>query len=182
MKFSELASRYSKALFDLSRETNTQDKIFSELRGFEQILIKNPEFEAFLTHPLVRSEDKETVLSKALENAGMKAETVNFILLLARKNRLGMFSQIVEAFENQTDESHGVTRGQVKSATVLNPSEREDLEKTVSKFTGKQVILSYKEDPSLIGGVVAQVGSYTFDDSLSSHLTRLKEEINRRTQ
>lgn len=182
MKFSELASRYSKALFDLSRETNTQDKIFSELRGFEQILIKNPEFEAFLTHPLVRSEDKETVLSKALENAGMKAETVNFILLLARKNRLGMFSQIVEAFENQTDESHGVTRGQVKSATVLNPSEREDLEKTVSKFTGKQVILSYKEDPLLIGGVVAQVGSYTFDDSLSSHLTRLKEEINRRTQ
>lgn len=181
MKFSELASRYSKALFDLSKETNTQDKIFSELRGFEQILAKNPEFEAFLTHPLVRSEDKENVLSKALENAGMKVETVNFILLLARKNRLGMFSQIVEAFENQTDESHGVTRGQVKSATVLNPSEREDLEKTVSKFTGKQVILSYKEDPSLIGGVVAQVGSYTFDDSLSSHLTRLKEEINRRT-
>lgn len=182
MKFSELASRYSKALFEISKEGNKQDKVFAELRAFGEMLEKHAELKDFLVHPLVRSEDKETSLSQALAKADMSTETKNFLLLLARKDRLSLFDQIVDAFENETDESHGVTRGQVRSAGVLAPNEREALEKTVSKVTGKQVILTYKEDPSLIGGVVAQVGSYTFDDSLSSHLTRLKEEINRRTQ
>jgi F-type H+-transporting ATPase subunit delta len=181
MKFSEIASRYSKALFDLSKEKEQQDKVFSEIRAIADLLNKHGELKDFLVSPLIRVEDKETALKAALEKAGLSEESMNFLLLLARKDRFDIFDEIVESYQFQTDESHGVTRGQVRSAAVLSPSEREDVEKTVSKITGKRVILSYKEDPGLIGGVVAQVGSFTFDDSLSSHLTRLKEEINRRT-
>ncbi len=181
MKFSGLAARYSKALFEIAKDSGQQDKIFAEIRGFADILEKNADFKNFLTSPLIRKEDKEASLKAALQNAGLSEDTKNFFLLLARKGRIDLFAEIVESFQFQTDESHGVTRGHVKSAAILNPNEREEVEKTVSKVTGKRVILSYKEDPSLIGGVVAQVGSYTFDDSLSSHLTRLKEEINRRT-
>ena len=181
MKFSGLAARYSKALFEIAKESGQQDKVFAEVRAFSELLDKSPEFKEFLTSPLIRKEDKEASLKAALQNAGLSDDTKNFFLLLARKGRIGLFSQILESFQFQTDESHGVTRGQVKSAAILSPNERDEVEKTVSKVTGKRVILSYKEDPALIGGVVAQVGSYTFDDSLSSHLTRLKEEINRRT-
>lgn len=181
MKNTVLAARYSKALFELAKETNEQDKIFSEIRALADVLDKNPELKSFLTSPLVKADKKESALQAALENSGLSEKTKNFLYLLASNNRLGIFSEIVSAFQLEADESHGVTRGQVNSATVLNSSEREAVEKTVSQITGKRVILSYHEDPSLIGGVVAKVGSFTFDDSLSSHLTRLKEEINRRT-
>lgn len=181
MKFSELASRYSKALFELAKESGDQEKVFGEVRAFSDLLEKNEEIKSFLTNPLIKSEDKEAALQKALNNSGIGDLAKNFLLVLAQKDRLELFEEIVEALQFQTDEAHGVTRGLVRSATVLGPSEREGVEKTVSKVTGKQVILTYKEDPTLIGGVVAQVGSFTFDDSLASHLTRLKEEINRRT-
>jgi F-type H+-transporting ATPase subunit delta len=44
----------------------------------------------------------------------------------------------------------------------------------------KKIILTYKEDPTLLGGVVAQVGGWTFDDSIETHLIKMNEELNRR--
>ena len=67
----------------------------------------------------------------------------------------------------------------MRSATVLAPEERKQIETLVSRATKKQVILSYKEDPSLVGGLVAEVGSFTFDDSLISHLKRINEQLTR---
>ena len=103
----------------------------------------------------------------------------NFMLLLGMKNRLSLFADIVTSYQSIADEAHGVTRGVVRSATVLAPDERKRIEELVGRATKKQVILTYKEDPSLLGGLIAEVGSFTFDDSLSSHLTRINEQLNR---
>ena len=59
-------------------------------------------------------------------------------------------------------------------------TQRQQIEATVEKVLKKKVIMTYKVDPSVIGGLVAQAGSYTFDDSLNSHLQRLNDELKRR--
>jgi F-type H+-transporting ATPase subunit delta len=105
----------------------------------------------------------------------------NGLLLLAHKNRLNLFFDIVDAFEEISDLDHGVTRGTVKSAKALGPEARNKIEATVNKVTGKKVILNYTEDADLLGGMMAQVGGWTFDDSLETHLTRMSEDLNRRT-
>jgi F-type H+-transporting ATPase subunit delta len=92
---------------------------------------------------------------------------------------LGLFHDIVTSYEVIADEAHGVTRGTVRSATVLGPEDRKRIEELVSKATKKQVILTYKEDPALVGGLVAEVGSFTFDDSITSHLKRINEQLTR---
>jgi F-type H+-transporting ATPase subunit delta len=88
---------------------------------------------------------------------------------------------MVSAFETISDEDHGVTRGNVRSAATLSPESRQQIEDTVTKVTKKKVILNFTEDPKLLGGMVAQVGGWTFDDSLETHLTRMSEDLNRRT-
>jgi F-type H+-transporting ATPase subunit delta len=50
----------------------------------------------------------------------------------------------------------------------------------VAQVTGKKVILEYKEDASLLGGLIAEVGSLTFDDSLETQLRTMNEELKRR--
>jgi F-type H+-transporting ATPase subunit delta len=62
----------------------------------------------------------------------------------------------------------------------LGPEQRQLLETRISKVTGKKVILEYKTDESLLGGLVAEVGSLTFDDSLDTQLKLLNEELKRR--
>ena len=63
----------------------------------------------------------------------------------------------------------------------LAPEERQRLEKTIEGVLNKKVILTYKVDPSVIGGLIASVRSFTFDDSIDSHLKRMNEELKRRT-
>ena len=181
MKHTEVSSRYASALYDLALESNTQDNIFAELRAVKKLFEKEVEIKNFISSVLVKPSDKEEAIKKAITDKGLSKETESFLLLLAKKNRLSLFDDIVGAYQDRADADHGVTRGTVQTTTVLSPEERHNVEKFVSEATGKKVILTYTEEPSLIGGLTVQVGSYKFDDTLASHLRRLKEELKRST-
>ncbi|MCB0364241.1 MAG: ATP synthase F1 subunit delta [Bdellovibrionaceae bacterium] len=179
MAVSEVATRYAKALFDLAAENNNAKPALEQMRALKNIFEKDQELLGFLKSPLIKTEEKEKSLAQALKGAGLLNEVESFLLLLAGKNRLPLFSEILTAYQTLTDEANGVTRGVVRSATVLSQNDRKRIEETVSKYTNKNVILTYKEDEELLGGLIAEVGSYTFDDTLTSHLKRLNEELKR---
>lgn len=181
MRVSELASRYAKALFELAVDNKTQEKVFDDLRQLEQVFTKDSDVHAFLTSPLIKPDERETVLKKALENKGVGKETFELVLLLARKDRLALFGDLVRAYQEESDAANNVCRGVVRSAVALGQTERQRIEETVERVLNKKVIMTYKVDPSVIGGLVAQVGSYTFDDSIASHLRRMNEDLKRRT-
>lgn len=174
-----LATRYAKAIYNLAKEKNEQDSVFAEMRVIDEAFWGDKEISDFIHTPMIRPSDKVDAMEKLLAKVKVSETLKNFLLLLTRKNRLAIFADVVSAYQTIADESHGVTRGTVRSAAVLSPEDRKRIEEIVSKATKKQVILTYKEDPSLLGGLVAEVGSYTFDDSLTSHLTRINEQLNR---
>ncbi len=177
----ELAKRYAKAVSDLAIANKNQDKVFSDLRELGRIFAENETVVNFLTTPLIKSAEREAVLRKVMDGNGVSLEAMNLVLLLAEKDRLILFPEVVRAFEAESDLVNNVCRGTVRSATLLDPKERQSIEAKVEQVLNKKVIMSYKVDPGVIGGLVAQVGSYTFDDSISAHLKRMNEELNRRT-
>lgn len=177
---SEVARRYARAFFELSKAAQTLDIVFSELRTLRDILNEDQSIQDYFTSPVIAPDQKISAIKAALSGK-ISSEVLSALLLLAQKNRLGLFSEIVEAFESINDDDHGVTRGTVRSATVLSGEARQKLQETVSNVTKKKVILNFTEDPKLMGGMVAQVGGWTFDDSLETHLTRMSEELNRRS-
>lgn len=180
MKVSELANRYAKAIFELAVDNRSQDKVFGDLRELSRVFAEDKNVHEFLTSPLVTADQRVALLEKALENKGVSKEVVDLVFLLARKDRLGVFGEIVQAFESEADAANNVARGTVRSATTLGQDDRKRIEDQVERVLKKKVILSYKVDPSVIGGLVAQVGSYTFDDSIAAHLKRMNEELKRR--
>ena len=177
-----LASRYARALYNLAQEKNEQDVVFAQMRVINEAFSGDKDIAQFLFSPVVRPAEKVQALEKLTDALPLSEAMKNFVLLLGKKNRLGIFKEIMTAFEFINDEAHGVTRGTVRSATVLAPEERKRIETLVGRATKKQVILTYKEDPSLLGGLVAEVGSFTFDDSLTSHLKRINEQLTRSVQ
>lgn len=181
MKNLMLAHRYAKALYNLAKDHNEQDVVFDQMRIVNSAFKNDKEVGSFLASPLVKPNEKVEILEKASASIKMSPTLKNFLLLLAKKGRLGVFDEILVAFQQIADEANGVTRGTVRSATVLAPEERKRIETLVSRATRKQVIMSYKEDPELLGGLVAEVGSFTFDDSLVSHLKRINEQLTRST-
>lgn len=179
MSVSEVSKRYAKAVYEMAKANGTVEKVLNEIRAIKQVLETDKAIHDFFSTPMVAPEQK-TAAIKAAFSGKLSIETVNTLTLLAEKNRLLIFEDLVSAFEMISDLDHGVMRGQVRSAATLSPESRKNIEDIVAKVTKQKVILNFTEDKSLLGGMVAQVGGWTFDDSLESHLKRINEDLNRR--
>lgn len=176
----EVSRRYARALYDLVKTNKTSEKVFAELRSLKESFTAEKSIHDFVLSPLVAPDQKVAALKAALSGK-VSEEIVNLLYLLAENARMEIFGEIVDAFEVISDEDHGVSRGVVKSAAKLLPEARKKIETTVEKVTHKKVILNYEEDPKLLGGMVAQVGGWTFDDSLETQLMKMSESLNRST-
>jgi F-type H+-transporting ATPase subunit delta len=180
MRSTEAASRYAKALYELARDAKRIDPVLNELREFATAMQKDKQLHGFLTGPLVSSQEHAKALETLFGKKQFSEETKGLLTLLARKRRFELLADIATSFQSIVDEALGVARGQVYSATTLFPEDRQRLEITISKYTAKKAVLEYHEDKSLLGGLVAKVGSYTFDDSLETQLRLMKEDLKKR--
>ena len=180
MKSQEASQRYAKALYRLATESKKLDETLNQLREFATAVEKDQQLSYFFTAPVVNADDQKEALRKFFEKKQFTEEMKSLLLLLAEKKRLGLLSDIALAFQAVVDESRGVARGQVVSAATLFPEERQKLEATISKYTGKKAVLEYHENRDLLGGLVAKVGSYTFDDSLDTQLRTMNDALTKR--
>lgn len=177
MKNQVVAERYARALYELAAEQKIEEKLLNELRETSKAFEAAKEDFDSLISPTVSTEDRRKVISAMFSEKSTSDLFRSFIQLLVSKDRLGLFQDITVAYQHQSDQQHGVTRGVVRSPAPLKPEERTRLEEIVSRVTNKKAILEYKQSPELIGGMLAQVGSYTFDDSLDTQLRLLYENL-----
>jgi len=179
MNSSQLSQRYAKALFELAKEAKNESLIYSELLALEKEIFGSKDFKNFIESPLVKASEKEKSLAQALEKSSLSDTVKTFCLLLAKNGRLAIFSEVVGAYQAYADEEKGIVRGVVKAPQVLGCEEQKAIRDQVQKVVGKAPELHFEVDTDLIGGLTAKVGSYTFDDSLSGHLRRMNEQLNR---
>ena len=176
----EAAQRYAKALFEIAKGSNQVETILNEIRELNQAIQKDPTSRDFFSTPVSKCEDQKKVLEKIFTEKKFSEATKNLTLLLAEKRRMNLLPQIASCFQTAVDSSQNIDRGVVKSAATLYPEDRQRLEKIISRYTGRKAVLEYQEDKQLLGGLVAKVGSFTFDDSLETQLRLMKEELRKR--
>lgn len=177
IQVSQIAAKYAKALFQVC---NDHEAVLKQLKVIEGIITSDAQILELFSSHLVTDLQKFDIIKKSFENKGLLNECFNLVLVLAEKGRISIIKDVLLAFESLVDLKNGVTRGTVKSSTALDSEEKINIENVVSKVTQKKVILSFSEDSKLVGGVVAQVGGWTIEDTVESHMTRLKEDLNRR--
>src|SRR6187399_2519706 len=154
MRVQEAAQRYAKALFSMAKENKSVEVALDELREINSAIQKDGELKYFFSVPTVKAEDQKKVFQKVFEQKKIREEVRNLLLLLVDKRRMGLLPQIASAFQSVVDNSQGVDRGVVKSATTLFPEDRNRVENIISRYTRKKAVLEYQEDRSLLGGLV----------------------------
>lgn len=176
MSTSDVSKRYAKALFAVSRESNSHPKTLANLNAIAGA-IANPDVTNFLRDPQIESSKKTAAIVNTVEKAGATENVKSFVKLVMNRGRAEMLPQIAQAYEQLMDDESGLTKGEVFSAKPLGADVVTSLENKISTILKKKIVLKFKEDPTVIGGVVAKVGGWTFDDSLDLHLKKLKEEL-----
>jgi len=173
-----IARRYAKALFAVARETDALAATAGELDRLASIAAA-PEVAEALANPLL-SETRRRQLAVAIsEDLALRAETRNFVCVLADHKRLDQLTGIADQFHRLLDRHLGQVRATLTSST---PLASEDVDRVVAAFaakTGKKVLAETRVDPGLLGGVVVDIEGKVYDGSLRNQLRGLAESIAR---
>ena len=177
MSIETIARRYATALADVVTASGGTEIVKSELRAWEQMISGNPDLQSVFRNPSIQHSSKERILDSLLAKVKPSKTTSNFLRVLLRNSRLTELREINDKFDAVLEERSGSVVAEVKTARELSVAQANELKTNLERLTGKQVKLNYSIDPSLIGGVVTQIGSTIYDSSVRTQLENLKEEL-----
>ena len=179
MKNLTIARRYAKALLIVGKEDGQAETYGDELDGFAKLMAKEKELEQAITNPLYGASGRKKVLETVIDKVGVSKIVASFLLLLFDKGRFDFLSVINDFYQKLADELKGVLQASLVSASELPSETVEKIRTTLSKRTGKDIILQVEQDPSLIGGIVSRIGDLVLDGSIKSQLLNMRESLKR---
>ena len=176
-----VARRYAKALFALAKKAGKKApaEYGKDLEAFASVLEGSPDLLKVFANPIISADVKKSVLSGVAGKIGLKPMVINFLSLLADKDRLPFVLEVSALYRTLLDAAEGVMRGQLVTAFALADARQDQIKVKLEKQSGKKLVLSFAVDPSIIGGVVLKVGDKVLDASLRAQLEILKEQIKR---
>jgi F-type H+-transporting ATPase subunit delta len=173
------ARRYAKALHLIARETGTMPAVGDELARFLERFEGDAHLHDVLTRPWIKGVDRRAIAVAVAEGEGCGALVRDFVGLLAERGRMDHFTEIMASYRNFVDEDLGQARATVRTAAPLTDPEKRELGRRLEGALGTRILLEERVDPTLLGGFVAQVGSYIVDGSLDGQLARMRERLAR---
>jgi F-type H+-transporting ATPase subunit delta len=166
---------YAEALLEAAMESGRVEEIRGEFDEFVAALQGSDELRRFLANPQLESRTKGAALADLLGDADKLF--VNFLRLLADKDRLGEVQDVHEEWTRLLAREERVLELELTTAIELSDEEAARVVKQIEEASGRRVVASRTVDPDLIGGLVVQAGSVRLDSSVRGRLEQLRDEL-----
>jgi len=176
MTLSAVATRYAHALADVvtaSSSPLTAADAVEQLKAFEATLRSSPALQNALITPAVPLARKRAVILRLGYVMGISQITRNFLYVLVDHRRIGSLTDIIHSFELAVDERLGFARAEISSAGKLTEDQQDELRIRLEQVSGKRLRARYTVDRTLIGGIVARIGSTVYNGSVRGRLDTL---------
>ena len=168
---------YAAALFEVARAEGALEVVEEELFKLSDVLAQSDELRATLTDTDLPPEKRQEIIQDLLSKAKATPITtslVSFVVGAGHARDLpGIITSLVE--RAASDRKHAVA--EIRSAVPLDEDQRKRLAQALSKNLGKDVEVKVHVDPSVLGGLSAQVGDVLIDGTVRHRLDQLKETI-----
>jgi F-type H+-transporting ATPase subunit delta len=171
-----IANRYAAALFEAVEGGEAADKIRTELNTLAEVLSED-QLVSLVANPRVTEADKNSVLDGVAEAVGVSDKTQNLLKLLLANGRVSIMGGVAEAFAKLADQAAGRLVVTVTSATDLSAEAKAGVDSRLTEVLGGKADISHRVDADILGGLVIQVGSTIFDNSIRHHLTQLRQGL-----
>jgi F-type H+-transporting ATPase subunit delta len=171
-----VARVYARALLEVAGGAGEEDVVREELEGLEALWRADPAFRDFLVNPAVDADDRRRSLD-TMFRARLSAVTVDTLQVLNRKDRSALLPAVVETYREAHDRLRRRVEVKVRSARPLSDAQRDDLAAAVRERSGREPSFVETVDPSLVGGLVVQIGDEKTDGSVVTRLRNLGEAL-----
>jgi F-type H+-transporting ATPase subunit delta len=167
----ELNALYAAALFELAVEAGAEEDFLAQATVIRDAL-GDEGCRRVLAHPHITPAEKRNFLDQAFSGR-VHSHLLNFMYLVIDKNRepylVPALSSLIGLIENRQRK----TTANVITAAELSAEQAEALKQMLSKKLDKQVELSTKIDPAVIGGLYILVDGYLIDRTVKTQLNQL---------
>jgi F-type H+-transporting ATPase subunit delta len=172
-----VARRYASALADVVVERKEDREVQQEIDQWASMIETNPDLKVVFANPTVAYDEKRNVLEELITRTRVRPTTASFLRVLLRNQRLSQLRDVAERFAHVLDERNGVVSASVTTAKPIPEDLKNQLRETLTVATGRTVRVTFNTDETIIGGLVARIGSTIFDGSVQNKLERLSEEL-----
>ncbi|MDQ1438468.1 MAG: F-type H+-transporting ATPase subunit delta [Acidimicrobiaceae bacterium] len=170
------ADAYAQALFTIARAEDALEQVENELYQVARTLESDDRLRTTLTDEAIPVERRQGIVEDLL---GTRAHPVtnalvSFIVGAGRGREL---PDIVDKLVQRAAETRQQALAEVRTTSPLTDEQKQRLAQALSHRTGKKVEVRVIIDPSVLGGVVAQVGDEVYDGSVRHRLNQLREVL-----
>ncbi|NXE99305.1 ATPO synthase, partial [Menura novaehollandiae] len=168
-----LEGRYATALYSAASKQKKLEQVEKELSRVWSLL-KDPKLSSVVMNPHTKSSVKQKAVNDALARERMSPITVNLMNLLAENGRLRYTPGIVSAFGKIMSAS-SFSFASVSLFQPLDEANLTELKSVLNGFLAKGEVLKLetKTDPSILGGMIVNIGEKYVDMSTRSKIQKL---------
>ena len=164
---------YARAMFDVARAEGNAARISDELFRFARALEGSDELLAALTDAHLPPSRRQQIVEDLL---GGRAHpiTTTLVSMVVGAGRARDLPAIIDELVALSAAEGNKELAEVRSAVPLTDDQQQRLAAALEAATGKKVELKVIVDPTVLGGLVAQVGDTVIDGSVRSRLAQLQ--------
>lgn len=177
MKSQILVKRYTLGLVNSIKDETEFSALLGELSAFSELLQAYRKLKDTLFSPFLPTSRKMQIAQELLASESVRKKAERFILLLVENNRLELLPGIIESLPDVWNEEKGVDTYEVASVVPLSDGQRRKLKVKLERLEKKPVLLKYRIDPELVGGLLIKRKNIVYDISIKGSLLKLKEKI-----
>ncbi len=172
-----LARPYAEAVYRIAHEGKSL-KPWSEMLQLAAAVAADPQVAALTDNPRV---PRERFVAFFLDVCGKRLDkdAANFIRLLSENHRLILLSEIATLYETLRAQAESRVEAEVVSASAVSATQLKDIAAALKQRLGRDIDLSTRIDPALIGGIVIRAGDLVIDGSVQGKLRALATHLNR---
>jgi F-type H+-transporting ATPase subunit delta len=169
-----LATRYAAALFELADDKHQLDAVAADLAALAKMIAESADLKRLINSPVLSRAEQGKGVAAVLKAAGFGEITQKFIGLVAQNRRLFAVPAMIKAFQKLLADKRGLMTAEVTAARPLTAAQQAAVSEAIKRVVGGTVSIDVKVDPSLLGGLIVQVGSRMIDSSLKTKLQKLQ--------
>jgi len=170
--------QYAHALYQVADHAQAVEAVGRDLAAFADLVDGHEQLRSVLETPMVVPRKKRALVSALVAALPeIRVEVARLLELMAERNRLMLLSEVRDAYRQREMEAHRMVAAEVVTAEPLDEAHRARLADVLGQATGRTVTISDRVDPSIVGGVVARVGSHVFDGSIVRQVERMREAL-----
>jgi F-type H+-transporting ATPase subunit delta len=168
-----LAGRYATALFELARESKAVAAVEASLGKVQKALSDSTDFFALTTNAAVSRDDAKKAVAAIAKAMKLDTLTTKTLGVLADNRRLAETGAVAKAFASLAAADRGEMTAEVTSAHPLTAAQTKAIAAKLKARVGRDVAISAKIDPAILGGLTVKIGSTLIDNSIQTRLNTL---------